>query len=737
MDDQNQQNQLTGSEGNVSQPSGVPPIMPPSPQSFSSIIPPQVENITPSPEPVSSTVPENLTPAVPEPTTVTVNVAPPAPVNQTENVAPVTPEQSTVTVNVTQPTTSETPLASLPPLPPASVSPFTSLAPEQKPTEEQIKTEEPIKPKKKNKVLPVILGVVAIFLIAGIAGAAYFISNRLSKQTAVAPTAPASQPLAGNCISYTPGSSPAPDQNQLICSPDRSLPPQQVTFPRAGKIRIHTDAMTLSNITMTGPSTININPSSTGGNTEVDVVAGTYNIVAKVTGETANAVGFLPKNSDGTCGRYGNHPAVDSSATALAGFGINDVSGINNFVQCWGDAIQGPEPDDRYGQLAANWDFNDFRVFMGYTAGALSTIPNCLNLTGPATITLGSSAQYTATYAQSASGGLTDGEIFYSTTDANGVDQKNLVAFNPPTKKGIANGQTITGTFTPNAVGKYWIRCRAWNDGISECRPPATVDGAPRFACTGPNYEMLVTVTAPQPQTWNITTVPVCAAGTTPKPSIRMFRIIWPQQGQGPYDFDLTYDASSSAASHTMTIQSKNIVSNQGIYVGLEDSITETAFVPTSITPSVTVIKSGNDPASGDFVNFGTYFNPPTQMVHWYYNRLAAGDYTIKFDVPAAYCQTIVSGPACTQIKAAYLSSGTWIKTDKIENFAKAGDTVRLYATGNSVVTQAHFIVTVTAAGGTKSKVYSDTDIKKEGSDYYVEVPLTDAGSYTFAAEVQ
>lgn len=78
---------------------------------------------------------------------------------------------------------------------------FTSL---ETPTPEVQTTasEVPVSPKKKNKILPLILGVLAVLLIGGIAGASYFVSSRLSQQTAVAPNAPESKPMAGDCSSF-------------------------------------------------------------------------------------------------------------------------------------------------------------------------------------------------------------------------------------------------------------------------------------------------------------------------------------------------------------------------------------------------------------------------------------------------------------------------------------------------------------------------------------------------------
>lgn len=59
--------------------------------------------------------------------------------------------------------------------------------------------EEPVMPvgKPKKKILPIVGGVLALLLVVGVAGAAYYVSNQLSTRQAVAPTAPESKPMAG------------------------------------------------------------------------------------------------------------------------------------------------------------------------------------------------------------------------------------------------------------------------------------------------------------------------------------------------------------------------------------------------------------------------------------------------------------------------------------------------------------------------------------------------------------
>jgi len=222
----------------------------------------------------------------------------------------------------------------------------------------------------------------------------------------------------------------------------------------------------------------------------------------RVTGETSDSYGWRTRKAENTCGPSNNICGEDKNITPVRSLAIpkiymaNIKAGTTDAAeQCWGDALVPDETQD--------YDYNDFSIHLGYAYPQDNTTPNCSNISGPATLTLGDTGTYTAKYYKSASGGLTNGSIFYSDVTG-GVDQKNMVnlfanPYNPPVTQ---NGASLTTTFKPTHVGQYWLRCRAWNDGIAECRPPATVDGPPRFACAGGlggTYEMLVTVVADAP----------------------------------------------------------------------------------------------------------------------------------------------------------------------------------------------------------------------------------------------
>ena len=111
-----------------------------------------------------------------------------------------------------------------------------------------------------------------------------------------------------------------------------------------------------------------------------------------------------------------------------------------------------------------------------------SSIPNCYNLSGPSSIILGDSGTYSANFT-SAQGNLS-GQIFYDNYQS--IKQQACAG----------TSCSLSGSWTPAAAGTYTVYCRAWNDGIAECRPPSLVDGPPRYPCDGPTYQMSVNVTA-------------------------------------------------------------------------------------------------------------------------------------------------------------------------------------------------------------------------------------------------
>ncbi|MBI4129967.1 carboxypeptidase regulatory-like domain-containing protein, partial [Candidatus Roizmanbacteria bacterium] len=74
---------------------------------------------------------------------------------------------------------------------------------------------------------------------------------------------------------------------------------------------------------------------------------------------------------------------------------------------------------------------------------------------------------------------------------------------------------TISGSWptTLADVGLHTIMCRAWNDGIAEARPAATMDGPAQYPATGPVYQIEVEVVT-------VPTLPGPPPTLTPTPTV-------------------------------------------------------------------------------------------------------------------------------------------------------------------------------------------------------------------------
>lgn len=107
-------------------------------------------------------------------------------------------------------------------------------------------------------------------------------------------------------------------------------------------------------------------------------------------------------------------------------------------------------------------------------------VPNCKNLTGPSVLEVGQTGTYAAEF-YSPQGSLR-GRI--------GVNQFDIIA-NDTTDQ---NNLSLSGDWTPQEAGTYLVSCRAWNDGIAECRYADHVDREPRYPCEGPDNYLQVEV---------------------------------------------------------------------------------------------------------------------------------------------------------------------------------------------------------------------------------------------------
>ena len=448
--------------------------------------------IDPKMTPISPNVLEDITPVetppmtTPSVTTTTTTVS--EPTIPTENSVSEVPqaEPMMATLPIEIPTGTPLPGASTLPEPTPMTTETTTTTITETPTVNesipvqaevpQPKTDEIQMPerKPKKKIMPVVMGVLALFLVVGVAGAAYYVSNQLSSRVAVAPNAPTSKPMAGGvalggnynsvvnpsaaigrkgsiilgtsletsivtlkdgsqatfknvsgyyvapdgnyypvgggnttqvpteppagnnnavapaaagCVNYSfiPDST-SEQQNQIICSPDRSHI-NTVSFATAGTIRVHLNNVYVgTTITLTkdgANATVTKVAEGASGWTTADfdatVVAGTYTMTIKLGNEANDSLGYINPTSAGICERYGGPNDISSKITtsALTGFGIATTTGVDAPFQCWSDEVQGSDTDQR-GQLDANYDFNDFDVEIGYkgttTVGACTII---------------------------------------------------------------------------------------------------------------------------------------------------------------------------------------------------------------------------------------------------------------------------------------------------------------------------------------------------------------------------
>ncbi len=119
-------------------------------------------------------------------------------------------------------------------------------------------------------------------------------------------------------------------------------------------------------------------------------------------------------------------------------------------------------------------------------------IPNCSITSGPAVVTLGETANYSASFF-SAQGNL-------GTRISIGRNGNFLEDINGNVSNQSSTAATGNFAWTPKTAGTFDLFCRAWNDGIAECRGnTAYVDGLPRYECAGPKAFMTVKVISPIP----------------------------------------------------------------------------------------------------------------------------------------------------------------------------------------------------------------------------------------------
>lgn len=125
-----------------------------------------------------------------------------------------------------------------------------------------------------------------------------------------------------------------------------------------------------------------------------------------------------------------------------------------------------------------------------------SCIPNCELIEGPTTIEEGQTADFTAIFKSNY--GQLSGTISIASTGPSAAHQTNLLwpsyDFGLNTQVSSRSDHTFSWDTTGVEPGVYTAYCRAWNDGIAECRGDH-VDAFPRYTCDGPSATHTITVT--------------------------------------------------------------------------------------------------------------------------------------------------------------------------------------------------------------------------------------------------
>ncbi len=121
-------------------------------------------------------------------------------------------------------------------------------------------------------------------------------------------------------------------------------------------------------------------------------------------------------------------------------------------------------------------------------------IPNCKDIKVnnrdlPYTVLKGDTVNLSAVY-ENYNGPLTDVGMV--------VNPQGSCSFTPLNIAQSGGSGTHTFSWTPTQEGVYDVFCRAWNDGIAECRG-LCVDGPPRYQCHGPSAWGTITVQNPGP----------------------------------------------------------------------------------------------------------------------------------------------------------------------------------------------------------------------------------------------
>lgn len=753
MDDQNKNNQPLVSSNAPLTPSVPEDITPTDPAPLPTPeTPPSVQNEVPSMDPISEPAPEAEPELPPEPEVVPM----PAPSSTPTPPELVEPQINDVPVAPIMDSTPE--MAPMPesdavPMPTPSVEPETS-AP--------VADAEMPAGKPKNKLMPIIGGVVALFLVIGIAGAAYFVSDQLSTRQAVAPNAPTSNPLAAEECDSSSSTHPACRGKNVG---------DEVCYLTTASLICTRSTGTLCSGEF-GGSACSISGGGGGGSCTPSGSSSGCNYVDNV----------------GSTGPAGS-PCDPSNWANDACTSFTFKCGTRCYVSnCGASACTALTPTCDESKRDPKSNTVTFpsagTVSMYSRTGTAGTV----TLTGPKTVTIpmpttGNAVQQTTKF-QVAAGETYTIKVRLATENKDAYGWRTTKATNKcgPSNTVCGNADAditaLANLATANSSSIASTQC--WGDAeLGDATQDYDYD----------DFTLIFGYEKAAARTWNVTTKGVCPSGTVPKVPLRMFRIIWPQVGDGRIDWDVKCEPFGDSTEHTMSIASTHAGTVQSIYVGVETATTNgvatacsdgVAFQPVSIVPNVPI--SSSTPATGDFVSFAKYFNPLTWMARWNHDRLAAGNVSINYTIPAEFCEAATCVPtdvltcnpdcptacgqpssqisctnscnetvskscpataacpvvgACVEIKI-YKSAanGTYPTTPltaaQLQNL-KVGDKLKFSVKGNVSNLGAQFRVHINGTPGNWLQAPTLTSsLTSSYSDYVVAVP----GSYKFEAQV-
>lgn len=746
--------ELPSEPGTAVEPANTPdPMMPPTTPSPEPMIPPEQPTPVEPPSPLNEPMPGSDTTSATQ-TGPTSSFNPLMPDGPTEHLAPTEPGKAEVPPtgesNATDPvpTTPSLPDAAPmmpgpgnPPAPPESPS-MPPVTPPTGPSGEQKSQPEPsLKPKKKKRIMPVVLGVLALFLVAGVAGAAYYISTQLAQRQAVAPNAPTVNPLASSCSS-TERDAPASNS---------------ITFSKSGTVILFTRNLS-GTMTLSGPKTVTINgtPGSAIQNpTTFTVNAGeTYSIKVRLSNESKDAAGWIPNKAPTTCGptkSSGCGADMDISALVNLANANSDTTGISASgkeanIQCWGDAIAGDSTQD--------YDYNDFTLIFGYQTQTRKDY--CVTSTvNPSTLSSGQTVTFTGT----------------SNTPVNNF---HFVLYNMDDLYGPNNPKPFcVGTDAPSQSCPNGGHQLAFHDTSTSLRTKGTatatydqifnvIDKSTGQKVKKVQVNTYFNFTGGPASLSNPNCVKWITAGTsTTRPDYCVSSSVSPTS-MGPGG-SVTFKATSNTAVNNFNFavyNSNNLYGpnnpkplcvgsdaasqpcpNGGHQLSFRDSNTS---LHTNGTAKATYDQIFNvvDKSTGQKatkVQVNTYFSltggpvsvPQPACVTFVKALAPTATATVTASPPPA--------PMCTALNVATLQGGLWtrIRNDQITSKVKVGDTIRLYATGNSSTKSIR--VKVTAPDGTLP--FGGTGWKLGTIDstgaylYYVPLKITQAGKYSWQAE--